>query len=155
MTASAHNQPAHADAPVKAASVLLFRGDDVLLIKRAGGANTGLWSAPGGHLATGETPLEAAHRELREETGLTATSLTALTTHGVVVPAGLGGGMASYEISVFMGTASDTDTPVAASDAAEAEFVPLALLHERTLTAGLADLIAGAAALLRSSAPAP
>lgn len=34
------------------------------------------WSCPGGHVEPDETPAEAAVRELREETGLTATPLS-------------------------------------------------------------------------------
>lgn len=42
-------------------------GDRVLLIKHE---RLGKWLPPGGELEPGETPLEAAIRELREETGL-------------------------------------------------------------------------------------
>ncbi len=42
----------------------------VLLIKRAGRPQLGLWALPGGHLDQNETLLNCALRELKEETGL-------------------------------------------------------------------------------------
>jgi mutator protein MutT len=47
------------------------RGAEVLIGKRALAARFGgLWEFPGGKVAPGETPQEAAARECREETGL-------------------------------------------------------------------------------------
>jgi 8-oxo-dGTP pyrophosphatase MutT (NUDIX family) len=42
----------------------------VLLMKRAGGVGAGGWFLPGGHLEEGERPVEAAVREVFEETGI-------------------------------------------------------------------------------------
>lgn len=53
---------------------ILRRGDsgwETLLLQRAEGSRcTGAWEAVHGHIEAGETPPEAAVRELREETGL-------------------------------------------------------------------------------------
>ncbi len=50
--------------------VLLRRGDEVLLQNRVKGSWTG-WFFPGGHVELGESIVESAVREIREETGLT------------------------------------------------------------------------------------
>lgn len=54
-------------------SVYAQRGEEILILKRAGGAATGAWYTPGGVLDPGETPEACAIRELREETGLAPT----------------------------------------------------------------------------------
>ena len=53
-----------------AASVALIDRDKVLLIQRARKPYFGMWSLPGGRLEPGETPEQAAQREVMEETGL-------------------------------------------------------------------------------------
>ncbi|HVU04618.1 MAG TPA: NUDIX hydrolase [Polyangiaceae bacterium] len=49
--------------------ILLFHGDDVLLVKNS---YVPYWSAPGGYIASGETGRDAVVRELREEIGFAA-----------------------------------------------------------------------------------
>jgi 8-oxo-dGTP diphosphatase len=43
----------------------------VLLLKRDRPPNAGLWTAPGGKMELGESPIECCLREIKEETHLT------------------------------------------------------------------------------------
>jgi len=59
------------------------RGWRVLVLQRAPGTRCpGAWETVHGRLLDGETPQDAAVRELREETGLTPDRLYNVTTHG-------------------------------------------------------------------------
>jgi ADP-ribose pyrophosphatase YjhB (NUDIX family) len=58
------------DRIILAASVALRRGDRFLLVERGRAPARGLLAFPGGRLEAGESPEEAARRELFEETGL-------------------------------------------------------------------------------------
>jgi len=50
--------------------ILIRKGDEYLLIKRASEPDRGLWSVPGGMVEVGEKVEDAAIREAKEETGL-------------------------------------------------------------------------------------
>jgi ADP-ribose pyrophosphatase YjhB (NUDIX family) len=58
--------------PVAGAGAIVFRGGDVLLVRRTKPPLDGQWSLPGGRIEFGETAEAAALRELREETGVEA-----------------------------------------------------------------------------------
>lgn len=49
--------------------IFLTRGNEVLMLHRRNPPNQGLWNGIGGHLEAGETPLQGALREVREEAG--------------------------------------------------------------------------------------
>jgi 8-oxo-dGTP diphosphatase len=61
-------------------NVIVYKDNQVLLIKRDHEPMKGAWGFPGGYLAWDETLAEAAARELFEETGLTAANLLLVGT---------------------------------------------------------------------------
>jgi ADP-ribose pyrophosphatase YjhB (NUDIX family) len=58
------------DRPFIGVGGIVFREDQVLLIKRGKEPSRGQWSIPGGVVQTGETLQDAVIREVREETHL-------------------------------------------------------------------------------------
>ncbi len=58
---------------------LIIKNDQVALIKKARGGYTGLLDLPGGGIEHNETPVEALHRELKEEAGVTVTKEELIT----------------------------------------------------------------------------
>ena len=64
-------------APVHVLAAVIRRNDQALLICRrpAHKRHGDLWEFPGGKLESGETALDAARREMREELGLEVTSV--------------------------------------------------------------------------------
>lgn len=57
--------------PIVAVGVVVWRDGQVLLARRARPPRQGNWSLPGGAQKVGETVIQAACREVMEETGLT------------------------------------------------------------------------------------
>lgn len=107
-------------APVPCAGVVCLRGDAVLLIRRGRPPRLGEWSLPGGRIEPGERAVDAALRELREETGVEA-EITGLldVVDGIFPDAGRHYVLIDYAARWLSGE------PVAGDDAAEARFVAL------------------------------
>lgn len=109
--------------------------DRLLLIRRGRGPAAGEWSIPGGRVEPGETLAEAVVRELAEETGLEGVCDTLVgwverisdEHHHVILD--------------FRVTVLDAREPVAGDDAAEAEWVGLEAVCQRTLVSGLAEFL--------------
>lgn len=110
----------HLPTPVPAVGVVCLRGDSVLLIRRGTPPRQGEWSLPGGRIEPGERAVDAALRELREETGVKA-EITGLidVVDGLFPEAGRHYVLIDYAARWLSGE------PVAGDDAAEARFVAL------------------------------
>ena len=107
-------------SPVPCVGIVCLRDDSVLLIRRGTPPRQGEWSLPGGRIEPGERAVDAALRELREETAVEA-EITGLidVVDGVFPEAGRHYVLIDYAARWVSGE------PVAGDDAAEARFVGL------------------------------
>jgi ADP-ribose pyrophosphatase YjhB (NUDIX family) len=141
------------DRPVVGVGVVVWRGQELLLIRRSRPPRLGQWSLPGGAQHLGETLAEAAAREVREETGLELLELRLITTLDLIEKDAQGRVLYHYTLVDFTAEAGP-GVPVAGDDAAAAAwFAPSALdglgLWSETLR------IIQAAAALRGASPPP
>ncbi|HLI14837.1 MAG TPA: NUDIX domain-containing protein [Acidimicrobiales bacterium] len=116
------------------AGAVLVEGEALLLVRRRNPPGRGRWSLPGGRVEAGETPAQAAARELYEETGIDAAIGDLL---GTAVLAG------RYLVYDFVATRRSPGEPVAGHDASEARFVLLRELASLPLAEGLLDWLRG------------
>ena len=72
--------------PISGVGVAVFRNEEVLLVKRKKAPYKGQWSIPGGKHRLGETVIQAASRELMEETGVEVNDLTLVEIVDIIVP---------------------------------------------------------------------
>ena len=135
--------------PRPAASAVILRETCVLLVERGKGAPAGTWSLPGGHIEPGEKAIDAAQREVLEETGLTVALYGLVDVHDVLLRDQAGVLTAHYVLAVYFGT-SERGTPVAASDARSAAFHEVEALRALTLTPGVRRMVDRARVLLNA-----
>ena len=105
------------ERPIAAAGVVVWRGQEVLLIRRGKPPYEGLWSIPGGRIQPGEPVRETALRELREETGITAEIAGLIDVVDSI-------GDHGHYVLIDFAAVWTAGEPVAGDDAAEAAFVP-------------------------------
>ena len=104
---------------------VIFRGSDVLLIRRAKPPFLGAWSIPGGKPVYGETLEAATLRELREETGVEARLDGFLGVFEFLPGTSADASFDGHVVIVDYWGAWIAGAVVAGDDAAEAGFFPL------------------------------
>ncbi|AHC99824.1 NUDIX hydrolase [Leisingera methylohalidivorans] len=106
--------------------------DQVILVQRGKEPNAGWWGFPGGHVEMGETALQAAARELQEETGVIAKPLEYLTNVDVIARGETGAAQRQYLLTVVL-CGYISGEPVPDDDAEQAEWIPIAEIETRGL----------------------
>ena len=134
------------DRPYVGVGVIVFRDKEVLLVKRNKDPNKGFWSIPGGKQMLGETLVEAAQRELIEETGVKVDSLFLVDVVDTIIPDAEGKIKYHYTLVDYMGHFFSGDTR-AGDDAQEVRWVHMNELNLYSLLEKTLNIIFKASAI--------
>lgn len=120
--------------PLIAVSVAARNPDtgEFLLVRRAHAPAKGLWAFPGGRVHFGETLVEAAARELREETGLSARDIRFHTLFELMSDGSDGDTPHHFVLAVHR--AETAGEPVADDDADDAGWFSIDAMAELPIT---------------------
>lgn len=110
-------------APIAAAGIVCFHGEDVLLVRRGAPPLEGAWSLPGGRIEWGERAADAALRELKEETNCSAELIGLVDVVDAVFTRRSGGDSPwGHYVLIDYAARWTEGEPKAADDAREARF---------------------------------
>ena len=142
--------------PIPTAGVVAFGKDmqSVLLVKHTKKAahQTGIYGIPAGHIDEGETAIEAAARELSEETGIVITNLNILIPVDALYTATIETkkGLKTYSMETFTFVLEDLMHPKITEEG-EPELVLLSNLDSLALLPNVKIAIYKALATLQSN----
>ena len=127
--------------PRLAAIAVVLHEDKVLLAQRKNDPDAGLWGFPGGHVEWGETALNAAARELHEETGVVATPDRYLTNLDIIVR-GDDGEIAHHFLLAAVLCRYVSGTPIASDDVSDARWFAIDAIAALPTSANVTEIIA-------------
>ena len=112
------------DRPMVGVGAVVFKDNEVLLIRRGKAPRLGDWSIPGGMQELGETVFAAAAREVWEETSVSIQNIGLIDVIDSITPDA--NGLVRYHYTLVDVVAEwQSGEPVGGSDAMHAEFMPL------------------------------
>lgn len=126
--------------PMVGVGALIFRDQQVLLVRRGKEPAYGKWSLPGGLVEVGESLEQAVRREVREEVGLTVRVVDLVAALDRVIRIGQERVEYHYVLLDFW-CRSESGQPVAGSDAMGCSFIPIEDLESYSMTEGTAEVI--------------
>ena len=135
------------DYPRIGVGAIVLHEGRVLLVKRGHAPGLGLWSVPGGLVDLGETTVDAARREVDEETGLKVRIAGLVGVLDRVTRDAEGRVRYHWVLIDYLAIPESTETLTAGSDAAEVRWVTIDEVERLPITEGLVDMIRRAVAL--------
>ena len=109
------------ERPFASAAACVFKGNQVLVIRRANPPSQGLWSIPGGAVDLGETIQDAVTREIREESGVEIEVGKVFNVENLIVPDETGRIHFHYVVSYLLARYISGE-PRASSDALDVKW---------------------------------
>lgn len=113
-----------AQYPIPATIAVIFRGSDVLLVRRVNPPDAGRWGFPGGKIERGETIMRAAERELFEETSIVGKARHVLTAVDAFERSSAGAVLHHF-VLIAVVCEFVSGIPNAADDVTEAKWFPM------------------------------
>lgn len=133
--------------PFLAVSAAIFRNGKVLVVRRARKPALNLYTLPGGAVEAGETLVEAAIREVREETSLSIKPV-ALAGHREVIARDDAGKVERHFVIMCFASRWLSGEPVLSDELDDSRWVDPSELGDYRTTDGLAEIVTTAATLL-------
>jgi 8-oxo-dGTP diphosphatase len=133
--------------PFLAVSAAIFRNGKVLVVRRARKPALNLYTLPGGAVEAGETLVEAAIREVREETSLSIEPV-ALAGHREVIARDDAGKVERHFVILSFASRWLAGEPVLSDELDDSRWVDPSELGNYRTTDGLAEIVTTAATLL-------
>jgi 8-oxo-dGTP diphosphatase len=133
--------------PFLAVSAAIFRNGKVLVVRRARKPALNLYTLPGGAVEAGETLVEAAIREVREETSLSIEPV-ALAGHREVIARDDAGKVERHFVILCFASRWLSGEPVLSDELDDSRWVDPSELGNYRTTDGLAEIVTTAATLL-------
>jgi ADP-ribose pyrophosphatase YjhB (NUDIX family) len=138
------------DRPFLAASAAIVHDGKVLIVRRGRPPAQGIYTLPGGVVEAGETLMEAAAREVLEETSLVIEPV-ALAGHREAIARDTDGRVRRHFVIMCFASRYISGTPVANEEISEVLWLEPAALERLSTTEGLAEIVASAVALLKTA----
>jgi len=149
------NASAQTAKPVAAVGIVCVRDDDVLLVRRGSPPLEGRWTLPGGRLEWGERAVDAALRELMEETGCAAEIIGLVdVVDGLITNSGPGtdGDLIAHYVLIDYAARWTDGEPRGGDDASDARFFSRAEIEALGLWSETLRVIAAGRAMVASRA---